>query len=142
MKDLEKEEKEISLAEQEFSNYCEANGFEHEEDDMNDDDKKNFIKIKKRFIKAVDEGRLVVDGTNLIYTVSARSEFMGGKKITVRRPIGKDFLSMDGFKDTHSMVKFQSFIASFCDIKGSDVAKLDIADRQFLQDVGTLFLAS
>jgi tRNA(Ile)-lysidine synthase TilS/MesJ len=138
--ETEEEEKELSLAEQEVINYCEANGFEHEEEDMNDEDKSDFIKIKKRFIKTIDDGRLVVDGENLIYTVSERSSSMAGKKITIRRPIGKDFLSMDGFKETQSMVKFQSFLASFCDIKGSDIARLDLLDRKFLQDIGALFL--
>jgi hypothetical protein len=133
---------EANLAEREFANYCEANGFDHDEDSMDDDDRKDFLKIKKRFVKAVVDGRVMVDGTSIVYTVSERSTKDAGQKITIRRPVGKDFLSMDGFKDTQQMKKFQAFIASFCGQEKSFVARLDIADRQFLQDVGTLFLGS
>jgi hypothetical protein len=109
---------------------------------MDDDDRKDFLKIKKRFVKAVDDGRIVVDGTSLGYTVSRHSAKDAGQKITIRRPVGKDFLAMDGFKDTQQMNKFQAFVSSFCGQEKSFVARLDIADRQFLQDVGTLLLGS
>ena len=49
----------ISFAEQEFVNWCDANGIDHAEEDMEEDDRKDFRKIKKRFAKAVDEKRLV-----------------------------------------------------------------------------------
>jgi hypothetical protein len=133
---------EVDLAEQEFANYCEANGFDHDGDGMDDEDRESFLKIKRRFVKAVKEGRVIVDGTNLVYTVSKFSAKEAGQKITVRRPVGRDFLAMDGYKETQQMNKFQAFVSSFCGQEKSFVARLDIADRQFLQDIGTLFLGS
>jgi hypothetical protein len=132
---------EVSLAEQEFGNYCEANGFEHDECVMDDDERKDFLKIKRRFMKAVEEKRLIVDGVKLIYTISKFSE-SAGQKLTISRPTGKDFLAMDGFKDTQQMQKFNAFIASIAKMERSFIARLDIVDRQFLQDIGTLFLTS
>ncbi|MDR2516414.1 MAG: hypothetical protein LBC88_03420 [Spirochaetaceae bacterium] len=102
------------LAEQEFANYCEANGFDHDADGMDDEDRESFLKIKRRFVKAVKEARVIVDGTILVYTVSKFSGKEAGRKITVRRPVGRDFLAMDGYKETQQMNKFQAFVSSFC----------------------------
>jgi tRNA(Ile)-lysidine synthase TilS/MesJ len=135
------EDGDIGLAEQEFKNYCEANGFEHDECAMNNDERDDFLKIKKRFMKAIEEKRLVVDGVKLVYTISGFSE-SAGQKLTVSRPIGKDFLAMDGFKDTQQIQKFNAFIASIAKTEKSFIARLDIVDRQFLQDIATLFLTS
>jgi hypothetical protein len=133
--------REITLAEQEFINYCEANEIDHDESGMDDDSRADFVKIKKRFMKAVDAKRLIVDGTKLVYTVSKFSP-SSGEQITVCRPAGRDFIAMDGFKDTQQMQKFNAFIASICGKEKSYISRLDIVDRQFLQDVGTLFLAA
>jgi hypothetical protein len=128
------------LAEQEFNNYCDANEIDRELDDMEDEDRESFIKIKKRFMKAVKEKRVVVDGVKLQYTVSKFSPSQG-QPFTISRPTGKDFMAMDGFKDNQQMNKFNGFIASIAGTERSTVARLDIVDRQFLQDIGTLFLA-
>jgi hypothetical protein len=134
------EDDDISFAEQEFINWCEANGLDNAEEDMEEEDRKDFRKIKKRFMKAVDEKRLVVDGMKIEYTISRFSKKNSGQKLTISRPIGRDFIAMDGFKDTQQMQKFQAFVASIAKTEKSFVANLDIADRQFLTDIATLFL--
>jgi hypothetical protein len=107
---------------------------------MEEDDRKDFKKIKKRFMKAVDEKRLVVDGTNIEYTISRFSKKNSGQKLTISRPIGRDFIAMDGFRDTQQMQKFHAFIASIAKTEKSLIGNLDTVDRQFLTDIGTLFL--
>ena len=135
-------EQEKSLAEQEFINYCEANEIAYAEEDMDDESRADFAKIKKRFMKAVNAKRLVIDGTKLTYTVSKFSEGAAGDKLIISRPIGKDFIAMDGMKETQAMSKFNAFIASISGKEKSYIAKLDVLDRQFLQDIGTLFLTA
>jgi hypothetical protein len=132
---------EIDFAEQEFINYCEANEIDHDEGTMDDDDCRAFQKIKTRFMKAVNDKRLVVDGTKIIYTISRFSE-TAGEKLTLSRPKGRDFIAMDGFKDTQQMQKFNAFISSIVGKEKSYVSRLDVLDRQFLQDIGTLFLTA
>jgi hypothetical protein len=134
-------ENEPSFEEQEFYNWCDANEIDRDESAMDDDDRKAFQKIKGRFVKAVNAKRLVVDGTKAIYTVSHFSE-AAGEAITISRPRGKDFIAMDGFKDTQQMQKFNAFISSIAGKEKSYVARLDVLDRQFLQDIGTLFLTA
>jgi hypothetical protein len=130
-----------SFEEEEFIRYCEANNLDYNEEDMDEDDRKGFQQIKKRFIKAVKEKRLVVDGTNLLYTVSKYSP-QAGEELVVRRPIGRDFMAMDGFKENQRMQQLNGFIASICGQEKSFIARLDVSDQQFLRDVGTLFLTA
>ena len=135
------EQNEISFAEQEFRNWCDANDIDYAEEDMEEDDRKDFQKIKKRFLKAVNDKRLVIDGTTLKYTVSRFSKSVG-QILTITRPIGRDMIAMDGFKETMQMQKFHAFLASIAKTEKSFINNLDMLDRQFLQDIGTLFLVS
>ncbi|MDR1251108.1 MAG: hypothetical protein LBK62_02970 [Treponema sp.] len=130
----------ITFAEQEFINWCDANGIDHTEEDMEEEDRRDFKKTKKRFMRAVDEKRLVVDGTKIEYTISRFSKKNAGQTLAISRPIGRDFIAMDGFRDTQQMQRFQAFIASIAKTEKSLVANLDIEDRQLLVDIGTLFL--
>jgi hypothetical protein len=137
----------ISFAEQEFINWCEANGLDHEEAAMDEDEAKDFRKIKRHFTQAVDEKRLVVDGNNIIYTVSSRStsKTVAGKQFTIRRPNGRAMLAMDGYKDTQQMNKLEAFMAAICGIEKRDIGQisaLDHQDHQFIQDVAVLFLTA
>jgi hypothetical protein len=136
---MEEENTGIPFAEQEFRNYCEANEIDCNEADMSEEDLDGFVKIKKRFIKAVGDKRLVIDGTKLRYTISKFSDAKG-KEITVSRPAGREFMAMDGFKDTHQAQKMNAFIASMCGVEKSFLAQLDVKDRLFLQDIAILFL--
>jgi hypothetical protein len=128
----------ITFEKQEFFNWCDANDIDHATEGMDEDTRKDFQKIEKHFTAAIKDGRLTVDGEKFVYTVSDRSP-NAGEKFTVKRPNGKDFIAMEGFKDSQQMQKFNAFIASMAGKEKSYVARLDIKDRQFLQDIGTLF---
>jgi hypothetical protein len=130
-----------SLGDQEFCNWCDANEIDRAVEDMEEEDHKDFLKIKRRFAKAVDEKRVVVDGTTIKYTVSRFSKNAAGQVLTITRPTGRDFIAMDGHKETQQMQKFNAFLASIAGTEKSVIARLDIKDRQFIQDIGTLFLA-
>jgi hypothetical protein len=132
---------EPSFEEQEFYNWCDANDIDRAVDGMDDDDRKAFQKIKGHFVKAVNEKRLIVEGTKVLYTISRFSE-TAGEVITISRPRGKDFIAMDGFKDSQQMQKFNAFISSIAGKEKSYTARLDVLDRQLLQDIGTLFLTA
>ena len=123
-------EKEIDFAEREFINYCEANEIDHDEMAMDDDDRKTFVKMKNRFMKAVNEKRLIVDGTTLVYTVSRFSQ-TEGEKLTIARPTGKDFIAMDGFKDTQQMQKFNALSRPWREKKNSMSRGLTLPTANF-----------
>ena len=134
----------ITFEEQEFRNYCEANEFDYDELGMDEDSRKDFVKIKKRFMKAVTEKRIIVDGEKIIYTVSDRSpKEMAGTKLTISRPNGRTLLAMDGHKDTQQQTKLMSYMAALCRIPRNEISKissLDKKDHQVIQDIAILFL--
>ncbi|MCL2410070.1 MAG: hypothetical protein FWC97_00360 [Treponema sp.] len=134
----------MTLAEQEFFSYCEANEFDYDEAGMEEDSRRDFVRIKKRFTKAIVEKRLVVDGCKIIYTVSNRSpKETAGTKFTIARPNGRALLAMDGLKDTQQQTKLMHYIAALCRVAKHDIGKissLDKKDYQVLQDVAILFL--
>jgi len=138
-------EGDISLAEQEFIAYCEANELDCNEEGMDDESRKDFAKIKKRFVRAITEKRLVVNGCKIEYTVSDKSVGMAGQKITIGRPTGRTMLAMNGYKDSQQPSKLLAYMAALCNMSKTEIHKisgLDIKDHQIIQDVAILFLTA
>jgi hypothetical protein len=133
---------EISLEEQEFLNYCKANDLETNTDDMSDDDKETFLKARQRFIKAEKSRRLTVDGTTLEYTVSKFSKTHAGDKLAIVRPNGKVVLAAGKGAGKDSAMASSAMMGALCGKETSYVNQLDIADRNFLQDILLLFLGA
>ena len=134
---------EMSFEEQEFKRYCEANEFDCNEEGMDGDTRLDFEKIKKRFMKAIAEKRIVIDGDRIEYTVSGKSKEMAGQKLIVHRPSGRTLLAMDGYKDAQQQSKLLAYIAALCKIPRNEtnkISSLDKKDYQILMDVATLFL--
>jgi DNA-nicking Smr family endonuclease len=140
--ETEKEESETTFEEQEFYNWCDANDIDRGIDGMDDDDRKNFLKIKRHFTTAIKEQRLVVDGDHFTYTVSDRSP-NAGQKLAVKRPNGRAMLAMDGYKENQQQQKLIAFIAAISGVEKRNIAEisaLDDKDYKVLQDVSMLFL--
>jgi hypothetical protein len=140
----DKSKKETTFEEQEFYNWCDANDIDRAVDGMDEDDRKNFEKIKRHFTTAIKEQRLVVDGDHFVYTVSDRSP-NAGEKFTVKRPNGRAMLAMDGLKENQQNQKLIAFIAAISGVEKRDIVKisgLDNKDYKVLQDVAILFLTA
>ncbi|MDR2097701.1 MAG: hypothetical protein LBP37_04195 [Spirochaetaceae bacterium] len=138
----EKEETGATFEEQEFYNWCDANDIDRAVDGKDEDERKSFERMKRHFVTAVKEKRLVVDGNKIIYTVSDRSP-NAGTELTVTYPNGRAMLAMDGYKDTQHHQKLQAFIAAICGVQKRDIqtiAALGKKDYQLLVDIATLFL--
>ena len=130
------------VAAAEFVSYCEANDIDYDEKQMDEDDQKDFLAIKKRFIKACKQGRVIVEGQSVIYTNSDFSpKGYAGEKVKIFRPGGHAFSSMDGFKDTQSIHKLQAFCSAMTSKEVKYFSKLDISDWRFYRDIATLFFA-
>ena len=128
----------------EFFNWCDANDIDRATEGMDENDRNNFQKIKRRFTTAIKEKRIEVDGTKFTYTVSKMSP-NAGEKFTVGRPNGRAMLAMDSFKENAQNQKLQAFIAAICGVEKRDIQKisqLDYKDYKVLQDVAILFLTA
>jgi hypothetical protein len=128
----------VDVAEQEFENYCNANDIDTNVSGMDDDDKKAFEKIKRRFVKACRAGRVVADGTSLTYTLSKFSNENAGAVIKVDRPLVKGFIAG---KQEDSVLRVNSLLSSMTGKEISFFAKIDVSDWMFLSDLATLFLS-
>jgi len=132
-----------TFEEQEFFNWCKANDIDHNIEGMDDDTRKDFEKIKRRFATAIKEKRLTVDGENIIYTVSDKSPNKG-KIFNIGRPNGRALTAMDGLKDTSANQRTINFIGAMCGVEKrdiSEIAQLDLKkDFVILQDIARLFL--
>jgi hypothetical protein len=138
------ENTETGFEEQEFYNWCDANDIDRAVDGMDEDERKSFEKIKRHFVAAVQEKRLVVDGNKIIYTVSDRSP-NAGTELVINYPNGRAMLAMDGYKDNQQQQKLQAFIAAISGVQKRDiqtVATLGKKDYQLLQDIAILFLTA
>jgi len=130
------------LAEREFASYCENNSLDYDEAGMNAEDLKGFLSIKKRFIKACKQGRVEVDGRNIIYTNSDFSpQGFSGEKVTIQRPGGLAFSGMDGLRDTQNIQRLHAFCSAMTGKEIKYFTKLDIQDWQFYSGIASLFLA-
>jgi len=134
---------ETDFAEQEFKKYCEANDFDCDKEGMDEDTRKDFEKIEKRFVKAINEKRVVFEGDTMTYTVSGKSKEMAGEKITVRPPHGRTLLAMDGFGKNQQQNQLLAYITAMCNFSRNEsnkISSLDRKDYQLLMSVATLFL--
>jgi len=125
--------------------YCEANELDCNEEGMDEDTLRDFLKIKKKFVKAITEKRLLVNGFKIEYTVSDKSAGMAGQKINIGRPTMRTMLAMDGFKDNQQSSKLLAYMTALCNMPKTEIHKisgLDKKDYQIIQDVAMLFLTA
>lgn len=130
------------FAEKEFNDWVLANDFEKDLAVMSKELQDAYLGCKKAFISAMKAGRLVVDGTSLVYTVSKFSpQGFAGEEIKIARPSGNIWLAFDGRKNDGAMHKLQSSMSAMV---GKDIAwfsKLDVKDWNFFAMVVSVFLS-
>ncbi len=130
------------LAEEEFIGWCESNDIECDEMEMAEDEKEVFISARRRFVKAIRAGRLVIDGQSCEYMISdIAATGVAGGKIRIEPPNGNIWLALDGRKDVDRMHKMQQAMSA---LTGKDVgffAKLPAKDWSFMMSAVSLFLS-
>jgi hypothetical protein len=127
------------VAEEEFARFCEAHGIETDKEEMNEKTYERFLLSKKRFLKAVMEGRLAVDGEKLVYTFSRFSQSKGGEKIEISVPPARMFLEA-----TNAPTAFQQEIRLISSMTGKSPSyfeDVDLLDFNFFEGVAFLFLS-
>lgn len=140
---MEKLEISKEQAEQEFDDWREACDLVFDVQDLSDEQALLVTSTKRRFIKAMTAGRLVVDGDEITYTVSDKSpEGFAGKEIKIKNPGARLRLAMDGFKDNQQAEKE---IAGMSAITGQDVGffrRIYTTDFNLIEGIMGLFMLS
>ena len=130
------------IYEDEFNRWAEAWEIDPDTDDMTQLDKDDFKVQKAQIIKAMKKGRMKYnDETDAMeYTVS-RSEIDMTKPISMKRPKGSTYISMDKYKDREIVHKTFYVMAEMCGIPVAVLSKLDGIDIKPIQAVATIFLS-
>jgi hypothetical protein len=129
-------------AEAEFVSFCEANDIDCDMDGMTDEDKVDFEPIKRRFVDACMQGRVIVDGLKIIYIPSDFTVKEFREPVEINRPTGHAFIAMDGYKETQSIHKLHGFVSAMIGQETKYFSKIDGRDWLFFRDIATLFLSA
>lgn len=129
------------VAEEAFEEWCDANGFESDEEDLSEDELLSFKINKKTIVKAIMAGRAVTDDEKITYTISNHSpEGFAGMKLEINAPTGRFWTAMDGFKSQDTQKKI---ISCMSELTGKDrkfFEKIHGFDFRFLQAVVIFFM--
>lgn len=130
-------------AEVEFDNWRENCDIDFDESYISDDQKALIASTKRRFVKAVMEGRLEVDGDTINYTISSKSpEGFAGKIVKIKNPGARLKFAMDGFKDNQQAEKE---VAGMSALTGQDVGffrRIYTTDFNLIEGILALFMLS
>lgn len=130
------------IAENEFLQWCEENDLETDEAGMSEDQKTVFTAVKSKFIKLIQKGRLVVDGSTFELTLSKFApEGIAGTTVSVSHPTGSMWIGMDGRKQNEQMHKTQQAMSALTGKDTGWLSKIDAKDWGFLAEVVGLFLS-
>lgn len=124
------------VAESEFERMCAARRIETDLSELAGDDAESFTAIRKRVVRAIERGELVVtDAGDPIYTPPVP----GAKSLTFYKPTGATFMAMDNGKG--NMARMVDALTEMTRSARGEISKLDAPDFQFCQSLATLFLA-
>lgn len=131
-----------AMAESEFQSWADHLRLDTNEDEMDVEEKSEFLAIKKKFIYSLvhgfthteENGDLVL---NLIDPVAGKSE------IVFRRSFkGGTFVVMDRYKDSQNVHKTIAFLAAWVGWDPKNLMKLDAIDLWFGMKMVSLFFGA
>lgn len=125
-------------AELEFENFADAMDLDVDLDSMENDDKKEFQKVKDKIIKAIMIGSLTFNDNNEPVFTPHRSE--DNKPLTFKEPKGSTFKCMDGHKENQNMGKMFAIMAEMTGQTAGTFSKLSNQDFKVCTSIVTVFL--
>lgn len=124
------------VAEAEFARFCEAMDFDIDPAGMDADDREGFASLKKRIIRAMKNGTLVVDTEGRpVFTPQE-----GGDAITFHEPTGADLMAMDQRKKNADMAKLFAVMAAISKQSSARFSKMKKRDLDVCLAITNLFL--
>lgn len=130
-------------ANRDFESWADALGIEYDMDGMNSEEKADFERIKALIIKAIVDGRCVVDGNSLEYTIKTcvAAEGLAGRNVKIGAPSGAIYSGMDGYKETQNVHRLNGAMSAMTGLDVGIFPKLDLRDYSFFKAVVQLFLS-
>jgi len=135
----------VEVAESEFQRFADEWCLDDDTASMEEEDRQSFDGLRRRLVRSIVDGSLVVngaeDGTTLTYQLE-RSEFESLAEITFKVPKGDAVLSWDKFKDRQSIHKLNAFMGAMVNQNPMIFSRMDARDLKVCQAVAQLFLGS
>ena len=142
---MEKPKQKISreVAEQEFIKFCDSWNIDTDEEDFDDEERQDYKTQKRKIIRAIRDGRLYLLEDNELLEYKLKKPVNELQKLTIKRPDGPAFLSMDKYKERESVHKTFSLIAGMCGENPKLLSRvLDGIDILTLMGINALFFGS
>lgn len=127
------------VAELEFQRFVEEMDLDVNESEMDENDLKDFLNEKKKIIRAIQRGSLVVTEEGLPVFTPTRN--VDATPITFYEPTGASLLAMDKRKKNEDFSKFYTVLADITKTNAGVFAELKMSDLKVCIAIGTLFLA-
>lgn len=123
-------------AEKEFGRFLEAMDLDVDPKGMDDEDKRTFEESKRRVVRALEQGQLVIDDKGQpVFTPSA-----GGNPITFYEPTGAALMAADQKRSGHNMAKMFATMGDMTRTNAALFAKMVARDVKVCLAVALLFL--
>lgn len=126
------------VAEQEFMRFVEKMDLDIEPEMLNDEDKAALILNRRRFMRAIKAGSLVVDEDGIPTFTPVKSE--NKNPITFYEPTGASLMAMDRKKEGADVGKMFAIMSDFTKQNQAVFAGLLTSDLNVCMAISTLYL--
>jgi len=124
------------VAEQEIDRFLEAMDIDADKSAMDDEDKAGYDRARRTLVKAMVDGRLVVnDAGEPVFTPKS-----GGETLTFHEPTGATYQEMDRRKSGHDVSKMMAIMGGMTKQAPARFANMPQRDFKVAQAITTLFL--
>lgn len=127
------------VAEAEFNRFCDDNALDVDLNAMDEDDRKGFENQKRKIIRAMCDGSLIINDKSMPEYTPVRSKNVN--TIVFRDPTGAALMAMDRSKRNEDVRKMYGTMA---EMTGTDVkifSLMHVYDLKIMMALTTLFLA-
>ena len=129
------------VAENDFARFVDLMDLDVDPDGMDDEDKMTFQDAKRKIMRAIKAGSLVVNEEGeILYTTTAPGD-SGGKLIRFAEPDGAAIAAMDSKKRGHDIGKTYACMAAITKQSPQLFGKMKNRDIKICQAILALFLA-
>lgn len=104
------------FASNEFDRWTDAMDLDLDPNDMDQDDKDGFMKQKRRIIKAMISGSLVINTVGEAVYTPTNPKTKHKDAITFHERTGASLMAMDGKKKGHDVTKMYAVLSNMCGV--------------------------
>lgn len=127
---------EAAEAEQEFERFVEAMGLDADPADMSEEDRKGFDEQKRRVIRAMQKGILVIDEAGQpVFTPQVGNT----EPLTFHEPTGASVIAMDSKRQGRDVAKMYATLADMTRTNEKRFSQMAIRDLKVCMALSTLF---